>query len=341
MTPLHADDKDNGGDGVYCIENGEKVLYSLDYLVSANSYEYYEPISWEDSHKRILKKFGTMSKYLKTHFGDFVRYSENYTDRRKKRFWDRADFGLASLNDEDAARKLPPNCGRTEGDDGVKIVQLIRRRDTGTQITYDRDKDEYEKIKQDPLQYSFLKVHEWLWEVVGNPWEIYRINALLHSKDFDSMSKEDFSKIFYNITGGGSIDVPLEEGVYHGKGNGIQCREIIVRYSNNVVARVYGKKCKSHEYVGKYTELGCYTNKATFEEECTFFGGNGGVTHLNNDDVTFFNRKSFKAKDAEYYTDGTVYQYITSRYTKFSELPEKQKLQKAPPLPERKPKRKP
>jgi len=191
----------NGGDAIFCKPSALNQLhgyYSIDYLLTLASASgpdgIARPSSWDDSSKRILKILEDKVPGLAGSFKDFSRlvYNKSFAE---KRVWEPAAFGLTDLNDERITARLPENC-KTDGT--FKIIQAVIRQFEGFsgtrpgQYVYKFVPDLLNEMnEQNPVQLSFLMVHEWLWDVSSNVDRNRRINRFLHSQAIESMAAEE------------------------------------------------------------------------------------------------------------------------------------------------------
>ena len=201
LPTFAGDSKGNGGDVVNCTRsesNSFEGQYSLDYILgyraSNENADIVNAQSWEASKQRILLLLEQKSAYLAKSFKNFLEHSENFNDFTKKRVWDESSFGLVDLKDENIRRKLPNNCGinKAVGDlNNIELVQAVTRRIHNDKVVYEFDYRVYHHLKTlMPLQFSFLMVHEWLWDITNDPWQIRRLNRIFHSTELETLIKQ-------------------------------------------------------------------------------------------------------------------------------------------------------
>jgi hypothetical protein len=178
----------NGGDVVECEfaeDNDFKGLYSLDYLVSRIGYEEQDALipvlDGRKSLEGIQKYFEEKVPSWARPFREFRETLLKKNSPELNRFWTEAPYGLVDLKDEKLILKLPPNC-LVPGTGEPRIYQAIRRKAMGKRIRYSFDPEIVTKLeKSAPLQFSFLMVHEFLWDKVGDVEFLRELNGFLHS----------------------------------------------------------------------------------------------------------------------------------------------------------------
>lgn len=190
----------NGGDSVHCVasdKNQFSGLYSLDYLLTyqetnANN-DIVQVATLQESLLRITRLLKKKAPEFMEGFDDFVGLIQN-KDVAQARFWEEAPFGLIDLKDEKMVNLVPANCRQGNA---VQIVQTVIRQDPEAsgvspgKVLYKYVPSIFEKLeKQNPIQLSFLLVHEWLWDVSSNVDRNRRINRFLHSNEFELLTRD-------------------------------------------------------------------------------------------------------------------------------------------------------
>lgn len=107
--------------------------------------------------------------------------------------------GLIDIQDEQIRRKLPQNCGLATDGNGTAVIQTVVRNKQPQIIRYEYDFETLNELQKRPLQFSFLLVHEWLWDHSGDPQVIRWANQFLHSRRSEKLSPEDFKTSLKNI----------------------------------------------------------------------------------------------------------------------------------------------
>ncbi len=201
----------NGGDAVVCEESPASSYtgyYSFDYMMTLkeDNSDLPEFSDWAGYRQRILQLFAEKYPDLERLFLDFASRvpGEDLVPPDQiflqERIWLEAIYGLVDLQDEQAIRKLPPNCYKSgEVENTLKVVQAVIRQPGENVIIYNYDPDVLRRLKSRPLQYSFLLVHEWLWDLVGDPEVVRRLNRFLHSKLAEDLNRDDFQKTLKNL----------------------------------------------------------------------------------------------------------------------------------------------
>jgi hypothetical protein len=202
----------NGGDTVKCVPGGSgryEGYYSLDYLATLDgtSSPVVEIASWAESKQRLLTQLGDKYPDLARLLGEFLALvpMEGPADPDhqylKPRIWEEAPFGLVDIHDERLIKRLPVNC-YTRPDEGgaASILQTVIRQKQGFATLYSYDPQIYRELRTDrPLQYSFLMVHEWLWDLTQDVQTIRRVNHFLHSTQLDHLSAPEVRASLENL----------------------------------------------------------------------------------------------------------------------------------------------
>src|SRR6185312_587258 len=135
----------------------------------------------DDSYRRLSRLLAAADPDLSQSFEAFVSGLDNFSDWTQPKIWREASFGLVQINDQAIIRKLPTNCYTAAGDGSIQIIQTVVQLQRPDQIEYDYDPAVYNEFKQyAPLQFSFLMVHEWLWELTSDPEVIRNVDYFLH-----------------------------------------------------------------------------------------------------------------------------------------------------------------
>lgn len=116
---------------------------------------------------------------LRAYLQDF----ENFSDPTRTRRWVEAPFGVVEIEDEGMVHRLPPHCGDVTPDGRVRARQVIIRRVAGTNLEYHVDRDLFDRLRNEaPLQFSFLALHEWGWDLTDDPETLRQFVRLMHSR---------------------------------------------------------------------------------------------------------------------------------------------------------------
>lgn len=195
-------DVGNGGDAVYCQSSNNNPFsgyYSLDYLVQyQNSDDLVAANSLESSLVRIENLFKKNIPELYESFLLFHKNILNTTDTTQVHLWEKAPFGLVDLKDEKLVNLIPANC---LNNGNISIVQAAIRVNSNLSgrplgfYLYKYVPEVLQNLKMtNPVQASFLIVHEWLWQHSSSVDRNRRVNYWLHSKIFEKSSREDSLK---------------------------------------------------------------------------------------------------------------------------------------------------
>lgn len=183
----------HGGDLVECSrhvpETPSQGYYSPDYLVGgAGPGAAVQATSWEASRDRILGLLDQKAPRLAASLRQFVAFMGNTSDPTQLRLWKNARHGLIDLKDEDFTGKIPSYC-RAE-----RLVQAVIRTENPEFTLYEYDADRVSVLRREqPLQYSFLMVHEWLWDLTDDVRMIRELNAFLHSSALETTTPAAFA----------------------------------------------------------------------------------------------------------------------------------------------------
>lgn len=170
----------NGGDVVWCSasEHMSAGLYSLDFVATLESSDYNRllvPVkSWEESYRRIWRVMATtISPQLAQDFLNFARGV--MSNASSSRMWIKFKFRLYDIKDENLLFDMPENCRQ-------KHYQAVIRKKMGGTIIYYYSPSILKRLKKEsPLQFSFLMVHEFLWDRMTDSEAIRETNRILHS----------------------------------------------------------------------------------------------------------------------------------------------------------------
>ncbi len=209
----------NGGDAVLCRKSAGSVFdgyYSLDFLAQ------YDPTSLpvamatlDASLDRIERGLKAKLPALLLSFQEFRLTLFNDRNMTLERIWERAPFGLVDLKDEELVTLLPANC---VSGDKAQISQAVIRQPPSVsglppgKILYRFVPTVVDQLAQsNPVQLSFLLVHEWLWDFSSNVARNRRINYWLHSDRLDLWSQNEWAQ---NLQGIGFTMPGMPDPVY-------------------------------------------------------------------------------------------------------------------------------
>ncbi len=217
LTSLALDSDREGGDIVTCSNNPEASRYngvfSLDYIFSHDyysnkplyekykGYEFAENKSCEEHVDQIQKKISAL--YPKLGAGlKLFRNSFKSGDGPKSIWFPATRGSLVVIRPEEQLKKLPENCK------AENITRIFQRQPFGDRVKYLWDADNYNKIaNENPLQCSYLQIHEWLRDFVKNTDRVNDITMFLHSEYFiKTGKKEAIHNELYKL--GTFIDIP-------------------------------------------------------------------------------------------------------------------------------------
>ena len=187
---------DSGGDTVLCSSSNHsgEVHRSLDFLLTdrPDGYDLQPVASVEESLARISAIIHEKLPELKSSWDDFS--SQIFNTEGITRVWTASSYGLREIGDEDlnSTETVPENC---KSNDRIRIVQTVARTDSDRiprqKIYYSYVPTVIDELKStNPMDLSFLLVHEWLWDHSKNVRENRQITRFFHTKQFKSMSRQ-------------------------------------------------------------------------------------------------------------------------------------------------------
>ncbi len=216
-SSLYAGKESHGGDLVLCAkssENSYEGLYSLDYLVGSlqlsQSYPLDEAKIQHDVLERITQSLerifplntamGLTNQPILESWRQYQDLLTNNADFTKARIWLPSSYGLVDISDEALITILPPNCLKDAKNQSPHAIQAVIRQKPGEAIVYNYSDQLLKTLKERPLQYSFLLVHEWLWDYVQDIRLLRIVNWLIHASIHESA---DINKIRGQLIGTG------------------------------------------------------------------------------------------------------------------------------------------
>jgi hypothetical protein len=202
---------DNGGDKLTCLPDDAlrdgplpyfEGDYFLDYVLTfdrvVRASDDPTATDWPGLRRRVET---ILRDKMPAAAASFSRYADlvGNTDPAQERTWRAVREDLTDLKDEQLTETLPDNCEHRDGTGRMvpNIQQLVRRTETrsetASRVEYAYDFDELERLRtESPLQYSYLLVHEWLWDFTQAPYILRSVNRLLHQKSAETMPAEAF-----------------------------------------------------------------------------------------------------------------------------------------------------
>ncbi|MDA8793015.1 hypothetical protein N9N67_07205, partial [Bacteriovoracaceae bacterium] len=191
------DEAGNGGDVAYCNKSAVNELegyYVIDHLIALNTnmftlYDFKQSELDQRMNEvmtNISKKSSFLAATLKAFYRDFKDQlikggKETFTLRK----WVEVYSALKDINDEDLAYSLPKNC--------LQLKQAVFRKKVGNLLNYFVHRKELLKSLS-PKNFSWLIVHEFLWDFTEEVEVIRQVNAYFHSNELLSDSKKIFEQ---------------------------------------------------------------------------------------------------------------------------------------------------
>jgi hypothetical protein len=205
-----------GGDTIKCEPtslNDFNGHYTLDYLLEYNSGEFH--LSQDTNFEKMKAK---LQQYFGLEQVELAQSLENFSgslfkqDEAMGRVWKKSETPLYDIKDEEIIKRIPENCLVLEaGIFVLKLRQTVIRQTVKNYVEYHYDEEILiQQKQQNPVQYSFFLVHEWLWDFTRNIESLRKLNWLLHSSQLEKMSKGDF-KLFLEKINFGIVDLPVCE----------------------------------------------------------------------------------------------------------------------------------
>ena len=125
-----------------------------------------------------------MQKYpdLGRGFSDFLAALENHDDYLQSRIWLEAGSGTVTITDQKIINRLPKNCSKADGAGGIDVIQTVIRQRRPNITVYQYDSGILGQLRKNaPLQYSFLMLHEWLWDLTSDVQVLREADRFRHS----------------------------------------------------------------------------------------------------------------------------------------------------------------
>lgn len=220
-----------GGDTIKCEPSSLNAFnghYTLDYLLEYNSGEFQiaEALTFSKMKAKLQQYFGQEQIELSQSLENFSS-SLFKQDESLGRVWRKSETPLYDIKDEEIIKRIPENCLVLEaGSFVLKLRQTVIRQSLKNYIEYHYDEEILlQQQKQNPVQYSFFLVHEWMWDFTRNIESLRKMNWLLHSSQLEKISKADF-KLFLEKINFGIVDLAVCE------------RSTVIRH-------LFAKECKA------------------------------------------------------------------------------------------------
>ena len=248
---------DNGGDQISCCSTAGSPFsgdYTLDYVLTWNpvlgTSAYPEFATWEAYRDRMVAnlqaKLPAAAVSLRNYLADFL-----VDDETRTRVWKPSELDLIDLGDEQIVQELPANCTRASGTGSGQVAdlrQLVRRRefrpDDGSpgRVYFYYDQARMNRMRSErPLQFSYLAIHEWIWEFTDSAWVNRTINNALQTRAVDDMSGDELRSYLRSLgipdvsQGGLQLQSPAERAMRESFAQDPLCR-FDQRYAVDFVA---------------------------------------------------------------------------------------------------------
>lgn len=217
---------ENGGDTIYCRENGPSVpvdqlpkqpppnwkLYSRDYIdtlsAGASADDFVMPIDWSQSQARLARIVGELSPKLAKSFGDFsaaldyMPKASSEPIQLGSRVWEAVQVDPFNRHYRLIweRKNIPANCAYLIRMGGMLFSfaayeRTVLRKRYPKLTVYSYLADSFSLLAENSaLQHSMLLVHEWLWDHTRSARVNRRVNAFLHSREIDLMDAEQIRR---------------------------------------------------------------------------------------------------------------------------------------------------
>jgi Leucine-rich repeat (LRR) protein len=150
---------------------------------------------------RLQNFFGREYPEILPLLDDFVLNIEKSAGGGNRQ-WFPATAELIDLKDEVIINQIPANCLRQSADGSwvPDIHQTVIRRPSEDPFNYLYDPQilNLQKV-QNPLQYSFFMIHEWLWDLSQDVEVVRKLNWLIHSRDLERYDRDGLISLFDNL----------------------------------------------------------------------------------------------------------------------------------------------
>ena len=195
----------NGGDGVECLSSSANTLagtFVLDFLVDYQHTEesspfYTGPMLPQDRILTLLeRKAPDLAASFRSFLTNAVAQIGHDPDFTSNEVWVPTDLTGVDTQDQELYETLPINC---RADGVVKLKQAVVRTERVDGIIYKYDRAIFNLWLTDPLQLSFILVHEWLWSHVDSADYIREVNQLLHRANADDIPDSQFEGILARL----------------------------------------------------------------------------------------------------------------------------------------------
>ena len=182
-----ADGTRGGGNAIRC-DDGK--LYAWDYInAKFENMPIDEQLLAARDTKGILetiaKRLPEISLDLAFTLDDFRKFNSDLYDESSTRVWISGKNPLINVGDEDRTR-IPKSCV-ANADAGFKLYQAVIRTQSGSdgKIRYEFDPELTAELERtNPIQLSFLYIHEWLRDFLKDANSIALATQLIHSTRF-------------------------------------------------------------------------------------------------------------------------------------------------------------
>lgn len=187
-APAHAHEKGNGGDALVCQPSATTGIRSKPHLRVLDSVllEKFPPFrfrAFSDTKTAIAAMVAHLRSNLPKLGEELVRFVETY---EKRADLERGVYWISGIpkdvKDEDLHVEMPKNCNP----DPVQVVLRVPYQP----MRYFYNPDIIQALMQDSDELSWLLVHEWLRDYLGDADVIRLLNGYFHSEEFFSADEE-------------------------------------------------------------------------------------------------------------------------------------------------------
>jgi hypothetical protein len=186
----------NGGDTVRCRgsqTNNLNGLYVYDYLATYNPQTGNSDITQaNDPTRRIYNifrnKIPVLEASLRDFLDDFNHQILQTPHSQRRNVWRASIMQRFVVDDEHIVNGIPENCRQENDLRTFEFNQTVYRMQMPENKLFLYDLDLMTELSKNPLQYSFMIIHEWLWDYCENAAIIREVNRFLHTADIENFT---------------------------------------------------------------------------------------------------------------------------------------------------------
>ena len=287
-----------GGNAIRC-DDGK--LYAWDFInAKLDNVQIDTEFQKAPTAKEILEKISTrlpqISLQLAFTLDDFRKFNSDLFSKDSNRIWIKGHNPLIAVGDEDRTR-IPKSCVANAGAD-FKLYQAVIRTQNGAggKIRYEYDPDLIAELERtNPLQLSFLYVHEWLRDFLDDSNSITIANQFIHSPQLATNDQGHSHQIFKEL--GMSFHLRLPFGKYRlASGKAFSAPpEVSYGLASDGKSYVYKIRLPLHS---KIEILDVHDSHEGFATNSVFPGAKDGWIEIKKERETSYGTTSFSVGSA-------------------------------------------